>query len=72
MTNINSMYRIACRYQYRSVDGIKWTRWYDYMSDIKEKVVATVEAEKLKADCKKDSLKHEYVVLEKGEDYPTE
>lgn len=64
------MFRIGCRYQYRAEEGIKWTRWYDYMSNIKEKVVATVEAEKLKAECKKDSLKHEYVVLEDKEPYP--
>jgi CRISPR/Cas system-associated protein Cas7 (RAMP superfamily) len=24
-------YKIQCRYEYRSADGLKWTNWYDYI-----------------------------------------
>lgn len=64
------MYRIGCRYQYWGPNGIEWTRWYDYKSDIKDEPVARVEAEKLKDECKKDKLLHEYVMLKDDENYP--
>lgn len=65
------MFRIACRYQHWAVDGIQWTRWFDYKSGIKDEPVARVELEKLKAEAKKDNkLKQEYVLLKDDEPYP--
>ena len=57
-------YKILCRYEYRSNDGLKWTRWYDYIIGLYSETEADAKLKELNDELKssKTGQKTEYKI----------
>ena len=69
MNMMNKFYQIQCRYEYWSLEGKCWTKWFNvYWEKHKDKEIANsrlkIIKDKIKSIDKNTKLNHEYQIVE--------